>query len=134
MSQANDDPERSARRATVEWVTLGISGAMLAAVVMMLGVLAFRSDEPARPTVSSERVVEQIGDRFLVSVEIVNRGDEAASAIEVAAEMVGTDGATSATQVIDFLGGGETQQLTFVMPDDPANAELVIEVRSFAKP
>lgn len=134
MSNPNADQDRAARRAAVEWVTLGVSGVVLATVVTVLGVLAFRFGEPASPTVSPERTVERIGNQFFVSVEVVNRGDEAASAVEVAAEMTGAGGSTTATQVIDFLGGGETQQLTFVMPDDPVHAELVIEVRSFAEP
>ncbi len=134
MSAASADAKRSARRATVEWVTLGVSAAVLSSVVTMLVALSFRFDNPARPTVSANRIVEQVDERFFVSIEIVNRGDRAASAVEVAAEMIGPQGTTSATQVIDFLGGGETQQLTFVLPDDPATAELVIEVRSFANP
>jgi uncharacterized protein (TIGR02588 family) len=36
--------------------------------------------------------------------------------------------------VVDFLGGGESQKLTFVFSDDPADGELVISVTGYAEP
>jgi hypothetical protein len=53
---------------------------------------------------------------------------------KVVAELT-IDGATSSgDQVVDFLGGGESQELTFVFADDPADGELVINVTGYAKP
>jgi uncharacterized protein (TIGR02588 family) len=50
------------------------------------------------------------------------------------AELTFDGNTTSGDQVIEFLGGGETQKLTFAFSDDPADGELVIIVAGFAKP
>jgi uncharacterized protein (TIGR02588 family) len=84
--------------------------------------------------VSRDWHVEKTDDRFLVSVEVHNRGDAAAAEVQVAAESQDAGGSFATEQTIDFLGGGETQQLTFVVPAATGTSDLRIAVTSFAKP
>ena len=117
-----------------EWVILGVSASILAAVVIVLLVLAFRTAEPARPEADPPGSIRQVGGQFLVPVDIVNHGDLAAAEVQVVAELTIDGDTTAGDQVIDFLGGGERQQLTFVFADDPADGELVIAVTGYAEP
>jgi uncharacterized protein (TIGR02588 family) len=117
-----------------EWIILGASALILALVVGALVVLAFRTADPAIPAAETPGSARQVGQQFLVPVDIVNHGDLAAAEVQVVAELT-IDGVTSTgDQVVDFLGGGERQQLTFVFADDPGDGQLVISVTGFAEP
>ena len=66
---------------------------------------------------------------FAVLVRVTNHGDRTAEAVQVLAELsrkgeVIEDG----EQSVDFLAGGESQELQFVFSEDPSKAEL--EVRA----
>jgi uncharacterized protein (TIGR02588 family) len=124
----------SAARSRPEWIVLGVSASILAVVVGVLVALAFGTADPATPTAGTPGRARQVGEQFLVPVEIVNRGDLAAAEVQVVAELTIGGTTTSGDQVVDFLGGGESQQLTFVFADDPADGELVITVTGYADP
>ena len=129
----NTSAQRAAR-SIPEWVTFGVSAFGLAAVVATLTVLAFREDAPAAPTVGRIAEANEVDGQFLVPVDVVNRGDEAAASVQVTAELViGSEIATGDLS-IDFLGGGETEELVFVFRDDPTQGELTVEVVGFAQP
>jgi uncharacterized protein (TIGR02588 family) len=120
-------------RTAPEWVVFGISTLILVAVVGALVAIAFQGSDPAQPDVEPGAVA-QVGDRYLVAVEVVNRGDAGAAQIQVQAELTLGDSTVTADQVVDFLGRHETRTVTFVFDDDPAEGELVIRVVSFAEP
>ncbi len=117
-----------------EWVTFGVSALILLVVVGLMVVHAFQTDDPAAPAADRPGSVRQVGEQFFVPVEIVNRGDLGAAQVQVMAELTIDGNTTGGDQVIDFLGGGEIQELTFAFADDPADGELVITVVGFAKP
>lgn len=123
-----------AARTGPEWVTFGVSALILVVVLGLLVVPAFHTDDPAAPAADRPGPVRQVGGQFFVPVEIVNRGDQGAAQVQVVAELTIGGKTTSGDQVIDFLGGGETQELTFAFADDPAHGELLIAVAGFAKP
>ena len=136
MSKRASTSERAqhAARTMPEWIVFGASALILGAVVIVLVVLAFQSAAPAEPVAEPPGAVRQLGNQFFVPVEVENRGDKGAAQVQVLAELT-IDGETvSADQVIDFLGTGETQALTFVFADDPAAGELVVNVVGFAEP
>lgn len=121
-------------RTRPEWITFGVSALILMVVVGLLVGRAFHTEATAAPVADRPGAPRQVGDQFFVPVEIVNRGDLGAAEVQVVAELTIDGNTTSGDQVIDFLGGGETQELTFVFADDPAEGELVIEVVGFAEP
>jgi uncharacterized protein (TIGR02588 family) len=136
MTKRSPTKERVPRatRSGPEWIILGASASILAVVVGALVVLAFRTAEPARPAADPPGPARQVGEQFLVPIGIVNHGDLGAAEVQVVAELT-IDGATSSgDQVVDFLGGGERQELTFVFAADPAEGELVISVTGYADP
>jgi uncharacterized protein (TIGR02588 family) len=125
---------QGATRSGPEWIILGVSASILAIVVGVLVVLTFSTADPARPVADPPGPARQVGEQFLVPIDVVNHGDRGAAEVQVVAELT-IDGATSSgDQVVDFLGGGESQQLTFVFAADPADGELVIRVTGYAEP
>jgi uncharacterized protein (TIGR02588 family) len=125
---------QAATRSGPEWIIVGVSALILATVVGVLLVLAIRTDEPANPAADPPGPARQVGEQFFVPVDIVNNGDVGAAEVQVVAELT-IDGVTSSgDQVVDFLGGGERQALTFIFADDPATGELKISVTGFAEP
>jgi uncharacterized protein (TIGR02588 family) len=125
---------RGVARSGPEWIILGASASILAVVVGVLVVFAFRTAVPAMPAADPPGAARQVGEQFFVPVDIVNHGDLGAAEVQVMAELT-IDGATSSgDQVVDFLGGGERQELTFVFDEDPADGELVISVTGYAEP
>ena len=107
---------------------------VVCAVVFALIALAFAGSTPAQPVVEAPDAPTRAGDQFFVTVEVVNRGDEAAAEVQVQAELTIHGETSTAEQVVDFLGRGESRRLTFVFDDDPADGELVTRVVSFAEP
>lgn len=121
-------------RTRPEWVTFGISALILAVVVGLLVVRAFHAEAAAAPIADRPGAVKEISGQYFVPVEIVNRGDLGAAQVQVVAELTIDGNTTSSDQVIDFLGGEETQGLTFIFADDPAEGDLNITVAGFAEP
>lgn len=132
-SPTNEGAQR-ATRSGPEWIIFAVSASILAAVIGVLLVLAFRTADPASPAADQPGPIRQVGEEFFVPVEIVNHGDLAVSEVQVMAELTIDGVTTSGDQVVDFLGGGEHQELTFVFTDDPSAGELMISVTGFAEP
>jgi uncharacterized protein (TIGR02588 family) len=136
MTRPSSTNERvpHAVRTGPEWVTFSVSALILTIVVILLVVNAFHTEDPAAPVADRPGSARQVGGQYFVPVEIVNRGDLGAAQVQVIAELTIDGNTTSGDQVIDFLGGGEIQELTFAFADDPADGKLVIIVAGFAKP
>ena len=136
MTKPSSTKERLGRvaRSRPEWIIFGVSAAILAVVVGVLVVLAFRTADPANPAADAPLPTEEVDGQFRVPVDIVNHGDLAAAEVQVVAELTIGDTTTTGDQVVDFLGGGESQRLTFVFADNPADGELVITVTGYAEP
>lgn len=120
-------------RTTPQWITLAVSSAVLAVVVVLLVVQIGAGDDPPEPVVTVGATVDRDG-LFHVPVAVDNRGDRAASNVQVTAELTVGSTTVETDQTIDFLGAGETEDLVFVFADDPAGGELTIAVAGFAAP
>lgn len=124
--------QRRPSRSTAEWVTFAIACAVLALVIGAIASLRI-GGKPNPPVfnVSSAPAKEQ-GGRFHVRAVVENTGDETAENVQVVAELqTGSEAPVEAEQVIDFLSGGDGEEVEFVFADDPASGELEIEVRGF---
>jgi uncharacterized protein (TIGR02588 family) len=133
MNRGNRRRAEHALRSGPEWVVFGVAAAILATVVVVLAVLALAGSVPAAPHAEVGEV-SPVDGRFLVPVDVVNRGDFGASNVQVQAELTVDGTTTTADQVIDFLGRDESRRLTFVFTDDPSEGELEVGVTSFADP
>jgi uncharacterized protein (TIGR02588 family) len=79
--------------------------------------------------------VRQVGSRFYVRVEVDNRGDRTAQAVQVVAELTQRgEVVEEAEQTVDFLSGGEVETVEFVFTEDPASGELAVRVAGFLLP
>lgn len=123
-----------AGRTSAEWVTFGVSLAVLL-VVIGLVVVQLRSEQTdAAPEAHRVGAVRVVGGQHLVDVTVTNEGDQTAANVQVGASLV-VDGETvEADQTIDFLAGHETEDLVFVFDDAPSDGELTVAVTGFAVP
>ena len=129
---------RNARspRTAAEWWTFGIAIALIAAVVaVILASWAFGVTGPpvleARPTGPAKPQ----GAAYRVPFEVKNSGGEAATSVQVLAELT-IDGELvgEGEQSISFLSGGERERGVFLFDQDPGRGVLTIRVASYARP
>lgn len=124
---------RSNGRTVAEWVTFGVSCAILTGVIALIAVQLADSGDPAAPVAAVE-AVRSLDGRHYVDVLVTNQGDNPASNVQVNASLVIDESTTEGDQTIDFLAADEEVQLTFVFDDDPALGELTIAVTGFTDP
>ena len=120
-------------RTVAEWVTFGVSSAILAVVVALIAIQLTNSDDPAAPVATVDSV-RSLDGRHYVDVVVTNQGDDPASNVQVNASLVIDSSTTEGDQTIDFLAADEEVRLTFVFDDDPALGELTIAVTGFTDP
>jgi uncharacterized protein (TIGR02588 family) len=127
----NDD--RSGRT-TAEWVTFGVSCAVLLIVVALVVVQLVGEHDPAAPEAHRVGPVRVVGGQHFVDVAVTNQGDASAANVQVNASLVVDGVTTEGDQIIDFLAGGETEDLVFVFDDDPVDGELTVAVTGYGVP
>ena len=121
-------------RTAAQWTTLVVSSLLLLLVVAVLAREVVRDRAPAAPVARVDGEARRLGDRFLIAVRVTNEGDDTAANVQVTASLDVDGEVTEADQVIDFLGGGAEERLSFAFDDDPRDGELTVEVGSFAEP
>ncbi len=139
MSDDDARRDRAAERpprTRAEWIVFGVSAAIVALVLAVIGV-AWLTGPTGPPRLVAERSgpVVREGDVWRVPFTVRNDGGEAADGVQVVAELV-VDGRVEGEgeQTIDFLSSGETEEGEFLMGADPATGTLTIEVASYAAP
>jgi uncharacterized protein (TIGR02588 family) len=120
-------------RTTPEWVTFAVSSALLLVVVVLLAVQVPGDDSPPAP-VATVAQVREVDGRFHVDVVLENTGDATAMNAQVTAELDVGGRRTTGDQTVDFLAGGEEEDLVFVFDDDPAGGALTVAVTGYARP
>ena len=120
-------------RTSAEWTTFAISVVILLAVVAAILVEAVQHQADAQP-VAVVGETRRIGEQYQVEVTVENKGDKAASEVQVVVSLVVGGETTDADQVVDFLAGGDSEELVFVFADNPDDGELSVEVAGFTVP
>ncbi|HZG95296.1 MAG TPA: TIGR02588 family protein [Mycobacteriales bacterium] len=132
------DRARSRRdpRSPAEWVTFTVAALIVGGIAGAVAWLWIRGfDRPADAVVRRSGPVRQVGSRFYVRVEVDNRGDRTAQAVQVVAELTQRgEVVEEAEQTVDFLSGGEVETVEFVFTEDPASGELAVRVAGFLLP
>ena len=116
-----------------ERVTFAVAAALLRVLVGLIVSQVPGSKEPASPRVKVGEAVERDG-HFEVPVAVDNRGEETAENVQINATLTVGDTEHTADQTIDFLAGGETEEVVFLFEDDPAEGELDVSVGGFSVP
>jgi uncharacterized protein (TIGR02588 family) len=120
-----------------EWVTLGISLAIVIAVFGVTSWLALRGDvTPATFDVSPR--IDQVRDHdgaWYLPIDVRNIGDDTAADVVVRARLdTGSGEPETADFTITFLSGGDHTSGTAVFRQDPREGDLVAMVVSFSEP
>jgi uncharacterized protein (TIGR02588 family) len=122
-------------RGAAERVVVAVSGGVLLAIAGAIGWLWLQPREPAQLHVGPPEVVREADGHRYVSAEVRNDGDETAEAVQVVAELsVAGEVVADGEQVVDFLSGGETQEIVFVFDAGPPDAEILVRVASYTVP
>jgi uncharacterized protein (TIGR02588 family) len=126
-------PAETAERPPLEWVTFGVAVAVILAVVGLIAIEIPQSERPPAPVAEAGIPVER-DERFVVPVVVENRGESTAENVQVLATLTIDGEDHEGDQVIDFLSGGEREDLEFVFDDDPGEGELEVRVTGYARP
>jgi len=128
MTGESEDGGRGGRT-PAEWTTLGVASVILAVVVALIVGQVLSATDPAAPRAEVGRI-EEVGNRFRVHTTVVNDGDETAANVQVTATLADETGDLS----VDFLAGGEEQELVFLFDEDPAAGDLTVVVTGYEEP
>jgi uncharacterized protein (TIGR02588 family) len=119
-----------ASRRFAEWISLGISAVLLLSLAGYLILQALAPDSPyllaeARPLTEE---VQQKGDRFILPIEISNRGRRTLRELKVEVGVTEPGGRSETRELqIDYLGEQSAQTVFLYFEQDPR--ALQIEAR-----
>jgi uncharacterized protein (TIGR02588 family) len=116
-------------------VTFAVAAALLLGLAGAIGVLWFQEREPVRLTVELIGEVRVVDSDSYLTAQVRNAGDETAQAVQVVAELV-VDGEVIADgeQLIDFLSGGEVEEIVFILDQTAQEGETNLRVASYTVP
>lgn len=132
---SGETPERPSRTAA-EWWTFGIAVALIAAIVVLVAAswVTGATGPPVLEAHPSGPAV-RAGSAYRVPFEVRNTGGEAATDVQVVAELrIDGEIAGEGEQSVMFLSGGERESGAFLFADDPATGVLTISVASYLDP
>lgn len=122
-------------RLTPERVTFTVAVAILLALAGAIVFLWIQPRQPPSVTVAMVGDVRLVGSQRYLTGEVRNGGDETAEAVQVIGELT-IDGEVVAAgeQFIDFLSGGETEEIVFIFDRAAPEAETSLRVASYKSP
>ena len=126
----------SPRRSPAERTALGVSLAIVLAVLAAIGWIAATQNGSEGPSFVVEIAdVREAGLAHHVQVRVRNTGDATAENVQVHAELAVPGGPPlEGDQQLDFLAAGGEAELTFVFAEEPILDRLTIEVVSYRVP
>lgn len=130
---SEDTREAAEGRPPVEWVTFTVAVVIIGIVVALVATEIPKSKTPPAP-VAEPGVVEARGDRYVVPVVVHNRGQRTATDVQVRATLTVDGEEHEGDQLVDFLSGGESEEVEFVFEDDPTDGELEVRVTGLGLP
>jgi uncharacterized protein (TIGR02588 family) len=124
-------------RSIAEWTTLGISIAIVAAILGLITFLYYRGTEEA-PRIEASANLEGLRHEqsgYYLPVEVTNEGDQTVEDVIVEAELDTGEGQPQTAEItVMFLAGGERATGTFVFEDDPSQGDLTVHATSYKNP
>jgi uncharacterized protein (TIGR02588 family) len=134
--EQNGDGGEDRGRTLAEWVTLGVSVAIVLALagLVVLQWLAQRTGHPEISVEPNMEQVRQVGDLYYLPIRVTNSGEKAVEVVEVETELR-AEGEEPETVgfTVQFLAGRESDEFIVVLSNDPRNGELSHTV-SFHEP
>ena len=124
-------------RSRPEWVTFAVSLGVIVALIIVL-LVESRGNLPASPEVRLLGVTRLVDGSLRATAEVENKGDLAATNVEVAATLAtpNTAGPEGGTQIVTFLAGHESVEIQFNFSphadtSDIKPADIAIRIASF---
>ena len=116
-----------------EWITLLISGLIIAAVVAAVAYFSFtRGDRPPTFQADVQTAETHTGsDQFYLPVTVTNTGDEPAQDVRVRVELRSGGVTETATFTLELLAAGASDEGVVVFMRDPSTGEVGAVVESF---
>jgi len=125
----------SLARPTPERLTFTVAVAVLLALAGAIVVLWAQPREAPSVTVEVVGDGRLVGNQTYVTGEVHNTGDETAEAVQVIGELTADgDVVVAGEQLIDFLSGGETEQIVFIFDSAAPGGEFSLRVASYKNP
>jgi uncharacterized protein (TIGR02588 family) len=133
--KTNEDSSPQVRRghSPAEWITLLISGLLIAAVVVAVGYFEVTSgDLPPTFQAEPQQAETRAGsDLFYVPVTVTNTGDEPAQEVRVRVELHTDETTDTAVFTLELLAPGASEEGVAVFTQDPSEGEIRAVVESF---
>lgn len=122
-------------RVTPERVAFAVAAAILLGLAGAIVVLWVQPREPASLRVEQVGEVRVVGTQSYLRGEVRNTGDETAEAVQVIAQLrVDGEVVAEGEQSVDFLSGGESEEIVFILDRAAPNAETELRVASYKIP
>jgi uncharacterized protein (TIGR02588 family) len=134
--EQNGDSGEYRGRTVAEWVTLGVSAAIVLALagLVLFQWLAQGTEPPEIRVEPNMEQVRQVGDLYYLPIRVTNSGEKAVEVVEVETELsVEGEAPETVGFTVQFLAGRESDEFTVVLSNDPRNGELSHTV-SFHEP
>jgi uncharacterized protein (TIGR02588 family) len=123
------------RRSSAEWVTFGVSVAILSTVIgLVLYVWLGQQRKPPILSVTYQNEIRTANGQFYVPFTLTNTGGETVESVRVLAELETNSGKEEGEQEIDFLSSGEEQEGAFIFSKNPMQGKLTLKVTSYKLP
>jgi uncharacterized protein (TIGR02588 family) len=126
---------RHARRNAAQWITTGVSVALiavLAGLILYEGYIGPGGRPAALDVAVRPEGVERRGDRYYVPFTVTNRGDETVEEVTLDIQVMSADEVIEEAQtVVALLGEGSTERGMLVLDNDPAGLTIDAAVSSF---
>jgi uncharacterized protein (TIGR02588 family) len=129
------DQRKEGHTPILEWVLGGIGCVLLVSCVVFLVYEGLSSDEQPGPITATVLEIVDVGNRHVVTFEVMNGGSQTLSNFQVSGRLLERDREVErATTTIDYLPGRSSQQGGFYFDRDPRDMRLEIVPEGYQKP
>jgi uncharacterized protein (TIGR02588 family) len=122
------------QRSAAEWTAFAAASVVLAIVVGLVAADLVGTREGVQLTVQVTGSSSAEAGGVHVPVRVANTGDEAAADVLVRAELTIDGTTTDGELLVDFLSGGASEDLVFVLPAHPDDGDLTVRVVGYRRP
>jgi uncharacterized protein (TIGR02588 family) len=127
----------SEARSAAEWVTLGMSSAIVLGLIALTSYFYLTaSTDPVMVEVEPRTAeVYQAGDRYYLPITVRNRGGETGEEVRVRVTLTGAAGRQETSELqVQFLAGGGTSRAVMAFASDPRQGQIEAGVISYLEP
>ena len=120
----------------LEWIAAGLGAAIALAILVLIGIEAFRADGSGPPRLDARALSVSGGaGRYLVEIEVRNSGHQTAAGVTVEGELKQASGAVeTSTTTLTYVPGGSERRAGLIFTEDPRTSQLQIRATGYEEP